>query len=346
MLLTENKYLSLVLSVLLLPLALLYCIAVSVRNFLYDRRILSSYEPEIFTVSIGNITAGGTGKTPAVINLVRSLSARNVKTLVVTRGYGRDGCGRVTVSENTAVSESGDEAMIIRRSTDCSVVCDKDRTSVLKDLSKEFDIAVLDDAFQHRKVKKDLDIVLVDESRFLGNRLVLPSGILRDRVSRLKHCDVIVLSKVKDLRSVSSMNKIKYLERFGKKVLLSRLKYDKIQNGESELNFSDLKGKKISVFCGIGNPKDFFSIFGGMNIISEKSFSDHYGYKNAGELLRILKKDSEIMITTYKDFVKLSPDMIRTLNIYYLDSSMVFFDNELKETDLYDIITEYGFEKK
>ncbi|MBU4486001.1 MAG: tetraacyldisaccharide 4'-kinase, partial [Candidatus Delongbacteria bacterium] len=175
MLFPKNPYLSLLISFLLLPITFIYFIVVAFRHILYDSGIIKSFKPNVFTVSIGNITVGGTGKTPTVINMVNSLSVSGLNPLIVTRGYGRKTKCRVVLNETTSASDSGDEALTIYRKTKKSVVCDINRSSAIKDMGKYYDLIVLDDAFQHRKVKKDLDIVLIDESRFLGNHLLLPS---------------------------------------------------------------------------------------------------------------------------------------------------------------------------
>ncbi|MFO7809773.1 MAG: tetraacyldisaccharide 4'-kinase, partial [Candidatus Delongbacteria bacterium] len=182
---SKKPVISFIVSLLLMPVTLLYYIAVTVRHFLYDKKILHSYKPGIRTVSVGNITAGGTGKTPTVISLVNSLSAIGIRTAVVTRGYGRTSRSTIFVDENTPVSDSGDEPMVIYKKTKSTVVCEKDRYKAVKLLNNNYDMVVLDDAFQHRKIIKDIDIVLVDENRFLKNRLLLPLGNLSHTLIRI-----------------------------------------------------------------------------------------------------------------------------------------------------------------
>jgi len=347
MIFSKNPYLALILSVLLFQLTAIYYIVISVRHFLYDKGLLKSYKPEVFTVSVGNITAGGTGKTPTVIRMVNSLTEQNLKTLVITRGYQRKSALRVMIDKTTSVSESGDEPMTIFNKTGQPVVCDKNRLSVIKDIGKEFDIIVLDDAFQHRKLKKDIDIVLIDENRFLGNRLLIPSGILRDTVSRLNFCDIIILSKVKDIYSQSVKEKIDQLKKFEKKILISVLSHEFICNKHEKLKFSDISGRKISLFCGIGNPDDFFSIFKKNEIISTRVFSDHYDYGTGMKYeFDLLIKGSEILITTFKDFVKLSDDQISEYKIYYLDIELEFYNENLKKIELSDLIKDYKLGKQ
>jgi tetraacyldisaccharide 4'-kinase len=338
MLFTKNPYLAAALCVIFLPFTIIYYLAVTVRHFLYDYGLIRSYRPDIPTVSVGNITVGGTGKTPTVISLVNSLLEKGFNSLVVTGGYGRKSSGRVTITENTPVSESGDEPLTIYRKTKAKVVCDRDRTSAMKDLSGNFDIAVLDDAFQHRKLKKHLDIVLIDEGRFLGNHLLLPSGILRDKISRLKYADVIILSKVQDVNSASVKDKLSCLKKFGKKILISKLDYSFVTDGIKKTGLKDVLAMNISLFCGIGNPDDFFNIFSSYKIISKKAFSDHCSF-TGNELaeLKRLKRGSDIMITTYKDFVKIPDGIIKEFDIRFLEIDLKFYTESLTEFDISDL---------
>lgn len=347
MLFTNNPYTAAVLAILFLPLTLIFFIIISIRHSLYDTGILKSYRSDVFTVSIGNISVGGTGKTPTVISLVNSLAEEGFKILVVTAGFGRKSTGRVVVNENTPVSESGDEPLTIFRKTKAAVVCDKERSSAVKDMASGFDIVVLDDAFQHRKIGKHVDIVLLDESRFLGNRLLLPSGILRDKISRLNHCDLIILSKVKEINSASVRNKLAYLKEFGKMVILSKLAYGFISDGKNKIDISAVKAMNISLFCGIGNPNDFFDIFTDYKIITKKAFSDHCSYsdKECSELAG-MKKDADILITTYKDFVKILPETAAELNIRYLDIDLKFYNEKSDQINISDILKGFRLGKK
>ena len=335
---TNFPILSAIISVLLVPFTILYWIGVTVRNLLYDINFIRSYRSGTFTISVGNITAGGTGKTPTVICLVNSLAAAGKRTVVITRGYGRKTDSRVVISDSTPVSESGDEPLTIYKKTGVEVICDRNRAAAIRDIENDFDVIVLDDAFQHRKVRKHADIVLVDESRFLGNRLLLPSGILRDPASRLYDCDIIVLSKVKDLKSDSVSKKVNTLKKYGKKILISKLVYPFISNGKDKLPLDSISRSKIYLFCGIGNPGDFFSIFSSYNVVGRSAFADHYGYSGAEAKISSLKKYSEILITTYKDFVKLSDKLVTENNIHYLDIKLEFYDEALDPVNISDEI--------
>lgn len=337
--------LSALISVLLLPFTFIYWAGVIFRNFLYDKNLISSYKSHTFTVSVGNITVGGTGKTPTAISLVNSLTASGKNPAVITRGYGRKTDYRVEIGSSTSVAESGDEPMTIYKKTGAKIVCDKNRTAAVKDVEDSHDVIVLDDAFQHRRIKKHTDIVLVDESRFLGNRLLLPSGILRDTASRLYNCDIIILSKVKDIRSASVAEKLTKLKKYGKKLLVSKMVSPFISNGTEIRPLESILGSKISLFCGIGNPQDFFILFSSYDIVNSFTFSDHYDYSRSEEKISSLRKNSDMLITTYKDFVKLSDKTVSQYNIYYLDLELEFFNESLDPVNISDIIYRHETKK-
>ena len=334
----ENKIFYYLLSPLLLLLTLIYSAGVFLRHSLYNLNILRSHKVSAKIISIGNITVGGTGKTPTVISLVNELKSDGKKATVISRGYKRESDEQFVVHDGNKlignVKNSGDEPFIIASSTNTPTICNSNRVSAAKFAIEEFDpeFIVLDDAFQHRKIRKDLDIVLIDERRFLGNKFLLPLGILRDFIFRLKFADILVLSKVNTVDD--NLNaKIDHLRKFGKKVLISKINADTIKNNESKLKLETIHGKNIFLFCGIGDPENFFSSFKDMNISGKRSFSDHYFY-SAEDIETILKTAADYIITTQKDFVKLPKELQTNEKIFYLDLSLEFYTDDLKETSL------------
>jgi len=335
-----NKYISFITSVILLPLSGIYYIIIRIRHLLYDSGILSSYKPDILTISVGNIITGGAGKTPFVIRIAQVLAERGMNPFVVTRGYGRRTSGRIIVNDEMNAETTGDEALTIFRKSGVPVICDPDRVSAVSDLGEKYGAAVLDDAFQHRRIRKDLDIVLIDHNRFLGNGLVLPSGILRDCISRLKRCDMIILTKIPDLNSESVSEKINYLKKFGKPVFLSQLKYTCLNNGNITTGTENIRSQKISVFCGIADPEPFLKFFDGLNIVSKNIYGDHYAYgPGFNSTLASMKAHSDVIVTTFKDFVKLSEEQIRENNVFYLDFEPVLYNDKFENTDIFDIVS-------
>ncbi len=336
----SNPFILCATAIVLFPFTILYYSAVKIRHFLYDAGILRFYKPGIFTISVGNVVIGGAGKTPVVTEIAKSLVKHGRKTFVVTRGYGRNSSGRVEVGPETPPEQSGDEPLTIFRKTGVPVICDKNRAAAVRDNEGKFDSVVLDDAFQHRKIKKDADIVLVDQNRFLGNGLLLPSGILRDCVSRMRACDILILTKINPALKDDLRKKISYLKKFKKPLYLSSYRYSGIHNGSCTLTEECYGSKNLSLFCGIAEPGSFFDFFNKMKVVSRHAFRDHSFYGQSFEsVLEIMKNNSDIIVTTYKDFVKLSVERIRKYNIFYLDFDTVFYDIDMKETDIYEIIS-------
>lgn len=180
---------------LLLPVGWLYGKIANIRNTLYDRGTFRSYDLGAKTISIGNITAGGTGKTPLVIHVSDILADAGEKVCILTRGYGRASSGRVLVSDGEQVlvdaRTGGDEPVEIARRLigKAIVVSDADRISAATWAKEEFGITafVLDDGFQHRHAKRDLDIVCIDATNPFGNGRILPAGRLREPLENLSH---------------------------------------------------------------------------------------------------------------------------------------------------------------
>ncbi|MDA3884233.1 MAG: tetraacyldisaccharide 4'-kinase [Candidatus Delongbacteria bacterium] len=340
--LLNNKILFLLLSPLLLILSLLFSFAVILRHILYNLGILRSHKVSGKVISIGNISVGGTGKTPTVSSLVKELTSAGRRSTVITRGYKREGNDQFVVHNGNKmignVNNSGDEPFIIASTTNVPTICNSNRVSAAEFANKKFDpeFIVLDDAFQHRKIKRDIDIVLIDERRFLGNKFLLPFGILRDHVFRLNSADILILSKVSSVNNTLN-SRVNYLKKFGKKVIISKMIADTIRNSEQEFNLENIRENDLFLFCGIGDPKNFYSTFKNMKVIGQKSFSDHYSYTTL-DIDNILKTSAKYIITTQKDFVKLPDELQNNERIFYLDLNLEFYDDNFKKTTLLETI--------
>jgi len=291
-------------SIFLYPFSLLYEFVVRLRLLLYKRSILKSYHLPGFVLSIGNITVGGTGKTPLVIKIADLLKKRGISAGIISRGYMRKSKEILIVSDNTDVFHSGDEPYLMARKLRDTVICvGRDRRKAGELLSKKYgiDFFILDDAFQNLKIKKDMDIVLIDGNDPFGNKRLLPSGPLREPISQLKRADIFVIMRKKVVPPELSFKKEKFFGRYIAKRIV-------FLNDSFPVEF--LKDKKIVSFAGIARPKRFLNTLKeiGAKVLYFKDFPDHFWFsKRDIEILLDIKKrlEAEYLITTEKDWVRI-----------------------------------------
>ena len=309
------------------PIGWLYGLGADVRNVLYDHGIFKAHSLGARTISIGNLTTGGTGKTPLVALVARLLADSGEKVCILTRGYGRKNPSEsVLVSDGNSVKSDalhgGDEPveLAFKLLGKAAVIADGNRIegarrSIAELASTAF---VLDDAFQHRRAKRDLDVVCVDSTNPWGNGEILPAGTLRERAVNVARADLIVITRtdlIKDVkpieeelrrlnpkavvfRSSNNISRIVELQRF----------LDKDSVGEDVP--LDTVGS-VFAFCGLGNPANFFRQLElkGIKLAGRKTFPDHYFYK-ADDIAEIEKRArfsrADGLITTVKDGVRLT----------------------------------------
>lgn len=312
------------------PLGWIYGGIVGLRNSFYERGLFKSYYLGARTISIGNITAGGTGKTPLVAHIAGQLATAGEKVCILTRGYGREAPGeRVLVSDLESILANartgGDEPVELAGKLlgKAAVIADADRIAAAAFARAEFGITtfVLDDGFQHRRAIRDLDIVCVDALDPFGNGSVLPAGRLREPLSNLKRADAIVITRtniaddVRNLRSrISRLAPgIKIFQASTRISGLTELGAASIGAPSSEqlgTKLDAVKSHKAFAFCGIGNPKNFFTqlVSEGFSIVGTKSFSDHHFYRQT-DIDTIVNAargaEADVLLTTGKDAVKL-----------------------------------------
>lgn len=232
---------------LLLPLSWLYCFIVIIRRKLYQLNILKSFGAQVPVVVIGNIVAGGSGKTPLLISLCEYLQQRGHKPGVVSRGYGGEVTGIKQVQEDDPAQLVGDEPLMIRQRTKVPVVIAADRVAAVNYLlsNNQCDIVLSDDGLQHYRMKRDFEIAVVDASRRFGNGFCLPAGPLRERVSRLDDVDMVVYNGV----NTKAADDCSYTLRL---VSLTQL------NGTEHRPLSSFEDEAIHAVAGIGDPARFF----------------------------------------------------------------------------------------
>ncbi|MBN1970105.1 MAG: tetraacyldisaccharide 4'-kinase [Candidatus Delongbacteria bacterium] len=326
-------------------LSILFEIIIKARHFLYDNCILKSLKHNIPIISIGNISVGGTGKSPHVIKLVKEFSAAGKKVAVISRGYKKKQKGLVVVHDGngkfSTPESGGDEPFMIAKSTNAIVISSPDRNFALEYLKNNYyvDLVVLDDGFQHRKIDRNFDIVLVDSVRFLGNRKVLPSGILRDTITRLHFADLIILTKIENIDSSIATNEYNELKKFNKPVLFSEYKYLSLMNSHGEsLDLNKIDESEIFLFTGIAMPDTFFNRFKYVKNDCRQIFDDHHRFTEK-EIQKIIKasnaKNKKLIVCTEKDFVNIPVPVDE--RIYYLKMDVNIF-NENGKIDILDLV--------
>ena len=253
---SRSKFAYSLLYPILLLLSETYLLIIKIRHLLYDKNILffKRKKVEAFVISVGNISVGGTGKTPIVIEIAKYLSEIGKRCSVISRGYKRESKGQFIVSDgkkyiSDSPKSSGDEPLIIAKATGTPVICNSNRTEAANYAIENFssDHIVLDDGFQHRKLQKDFDIIIIDSSRFLGNEKTLPLGFLRDDIQRLKKADKIIISKVFDKERL--IEQVKYLVNRLKikreNIFTSKLKAEIISNHKNDYKTTILENKRF-----------------------------------------------------------------------------------------------------
>lgn len=278
------------LTLFLLPLSWVYCSLVQCRRLFYRFKIFRIYQLDVPVIIVGNLTVGGTGKTPLVIELANLLKKHGYRPGVISRGYGgkaRSWPQQVRWDGDPSIV--GDEAILIARRTLCPMAVGPDRVASAESLLKYTDCNVIlsDDGLQHYALDRDIEIAVIDGIRRYGNEKCLPAGPLREPVKRLEQVNFKVTNGVAGPEEFAMVYKAQQLRR--------------ADDPEVTLNLSALKKQTVHAVAGIGNPQRFFDQLklSGLDII-EHAFPDHYPFK---------KKDLDFgeiqpIIITEKDAVK------------------------------------------
>lgn len=309
---------------------------ISLRNVLYDRNILKVKRLNCKVISVGNVTVGGTGKTPTVIMLAKLLSEKGYRPAILSRGYrGRTG-KRVNVISNgryvfMGYKEAGDEPALIAKSVNnIPVITGKKRYMTGRYAIEHFgsDVLILDDAFQHRSLGRDIDIVLLDSQRPFGNRWVLPRGELREPMVALKRADILIETTAAGMAEGPGYTlRGKMPPRVGRHISDipvfrgSRVPIDIVQGfTDTAFSLDYLRGKKIVAFSGIAEPGNFNTSLRslGADVVSFLSFPDHHIYKSediVGLRDEFRNTSAEAIVTTEKDGIKLVdfPEFLREI---------------------------------
>lgn len=327
------------------PFGSIYGAVANARNYFYRKGIFKTFSLGVPTISIGNITVGGTGKTPLVAFIAEILAENGEKVCILTRGYGRKNeRERVLVSDGERIlanaKQAGDEPLELAHKLlgKAVIVADANRVEAGCWARDKFGVTafLLDDGFQHLRVGRDLDIVCVDATNPFGNEKVLPIGILRELLPNLKRADAIVITRANliDEKQISNL-KSKISKFTDCAVFLSENKISNLVNLKefpAKAQRAQRAKDKFLAFCALGNPANFFEQLKreNFNLVSTQTFPDHYFYKqkDIAELEKKAKQTSaESLITTAKDAVKLE-DLKFDLPCLVAESEMIFDDEK------------------
>ena len=302
----------------LYPFSLVYGGVTSIRNCFYDKGWLESKTFSKPVICVGNLSTGGTGKSPMIEYLITILR-KEYSVAVLSRGYKRKTSGYLEVYENSIAEEVGDEPLQIKQNFPMvKVAVCEDRRKGIEMLLNSTDVILLDDAFQHRKVKPSLTIVLTAFDKLFIEDHLLPTGNLRESRKGIKRANVIVVTKCPDHVPYSKLQEIQFRMglRSDQKLYFSRIGYDNQIFGKSETQpLSYLKNKKFTLVTGIAKPEPLVEFLKNRHFNFEhERFPDHHNFSESN----IQKlKEKELILTTEKDYMRLQPKLNKYA-LYYL----------------------------
>ena len=299
-----------VLRKLLFPFAILYGLVTSFRNFLFDTGIRKSYSFDIPVIAVGNLSVGGTGKTPQIEYLIRLLSDK-YKIATLSRGYKRQSRGFILAKAGTNAKILGDEPFqFFQKFPSIQVAVDADRKNGIKQLLSQSikpEVILLDDAFQHRKVKAGFYILLTSYVDLYSDDFVLPTGNLRESRSGAKRADIIIVTKCPFDLSLDEQNNIKKRLKvaINQELYFTFIAYDDFIYAENrKVTVNQIQSATKLLVAGIAKPESFFAYLQNNNDVC-LSFPDHHNFtdKDILEIKKLAQNNS--IITTEKDYVRL-----------------------------------------
>ncbi|MEE4213604.1 MAG: tetraacyldisaccharide 4'-kinase [Bacteroidales bacterium] len=347
--------------ILLFPFTLFYGPVIWIRNMLFDKDLLKSTSFELPVISVGNITVGGTGKTPHIEYLVQLLKD-NYSLAVLSRGYMRKTRDFQIVTPENSVRTAGDEALQVKRKyPDITVAVDTDRVHGVKEilgLDPDTDVILLDDAYQHRYIRAGLSILLIDYNRPVYKDCLLPAGRLREHPSSVKRADIVLLTKSPTGLGHEDINQVlkKLNLMSGQHAFITGLSYDEPRNiftGEKEgITMDHLAGSMVNVLLvtGIADPSALLAYLDTFKLcVKHLRFPDHHPYsKRDYEYIKqqylSLPERERCMLTTEKDAIRLNEIMreedFADDRLFYLGIKIIFPDKQ-EESEFNKLIKDY-----
>jgi tetraacyldisaccharide 4'-kinase len=342
----------------LLPLALIYGFVVYLRNRLYDLGLIRVYKPQKHTICVGNLSVGGSGKTPHVEYLIRLLK-NEFRIATLSRGYKRKTKGFIIADENSTSADIGDEPLLYKtKHPDITVSVEANRVKAVKKLSSmdtPSGIILLDDAFQHRPIKCGLNILISEFDHIYFNDFLLPVGRLREGKGGAHRADIIIISKTPEKTTpVEIRNVMKDVNPLPHQyVFFSYLKYGElysISNAEEKIStLNDLFRYRLVVFTGIANAEPMITYLKEYSAgVSHLPFNDHHDFTendifNIRKYYESFEGGNKLIVTTEKDLMRLKQPEIWTIaermNIFVLPVEVTFKD---KTEEFNEIILKYA----
>ncbi|MBK9389645.1 MAG: tetraacyldisaccharide 4'-kinase [Bacteroidetes bacterium] len=347
--------------ILLYPVSVIYGLITSLRNFLYNTGILPAVEFSIPVICVGNITVGGTGKTPHT-EYLSDLLRKQFRVAVLSRGYKRKSVGFRIVTPDSLVSDTGDEPLqISRKFPDVLVVVDRNRVNGVRkilEIQPETEVIILDDGFQHRRITPGFSILLSDFERLIIRDHMLPYGNLRESISNIRRADIILVTKTP--ADISPINRRLVVKEINKapyqNLYFTSIKYNtpaplfpKTEPSNTNPDLTKLYGAGIVLVTGIANPlplKDLIDSTAGEVI--HLHYPDHYNFREKDlqsiyEAFNRLQSPVKYVITTEKDSVRLKEfsniaEPIKSA-MFYIPVGIYFLNDDSNEFD--NLIIEY-----
>ncbi|GAK55668.1 tetraacyldisaccharide 4'-kinase [Candidatus Vecturithrix granuli] len=296
--------------------SLLYSIIIWFRLFLYQKGIFSRFSLPCAVISVGNITTGGTGKTPTVIEIARILQQHGKRAAILTRGYRRKtAIPNYVVDFDADVRQVGDEPLLmLRKLSDVPVIVGSQRYISGKLALERFqpDVLLLDDGFQHIQLRRDLDLVLIDATNPFGGEYLLPAGFLREPLDHLRRAQAFVITRSNEVHDITPI--VRRLQQIAPdaQIFTGIHTLDVIRPiaSDSPVDSASLRRKRLLAVSGLGNPQSFRELLSGhgLNVVNYLDFADHHWYTEE-DIVRIrqiiIREQIDAIMTTEKDEIKL-----------------------------------------
>jgi len=314
--------------------AIPYSIAIGLRASLYSKRLLKTHHAGAKVISVGNITVGGTGKTPLVIWLCNLLQRKNIQCAILTRGY------------RTTQDNQDEPGILAERCPQARVIVNPDRVAGAAEAVNQFgaEVLIMDDGFQHRRLARDLDIVTIDATQPFGYGKLLPAGLLREPVTALARADAVVITRCDQIKETELAELEQKLRQINSNMIIARSIHAPIcaeSADNKKISLEALKGRKVFVFCGIGNPQAFLNTIKmlGCNVVERRVYDDHH-YYNSDDVASIYEQamcgKAKLILTTHKDWTKIARvgALGKPVPLAYLAIELKFISGEDKLRDL------------